>query len=88
MAREVAHDRTNDLKIFPRSLPRTRLHPTPACFWKILTLASRIRFFKEISEKVDYVMHISFKNTSLILIIIRYRMGYVIIALECQLLYQ
>ena len=70
MAREVAHDRTNGLRIFPRPLPRIRLRPTPACFWKILTLAPRIRFFKEISGQVDYVMHISFKNSSLILIII------------------
>ena len=70
MAREVAHDRTNGLRIFPRPLPRIRLRPTPACFWKILTLAPRIRFFKEISGQVDYVMHISFNNSSLILIII------------------
>ena len=70
MAREVAHDRTNGLRIFPRSLPRSRLRPTPACFWKILTLAPRIRFFKEISGQLYYVMHISFENSSLILIII------------------
>ena len=59
-------------------------------FLEDFNTCTKNKIFKEISGQVDYVMHIFFKNSSLILIIIldTARGTYVIIALECQLLYQ